>query len=449
MMEGDELQLPSIMTYCALADALNRRLWSGVGVTTSLEFGMPITVKSGASHIKRHDCNNAPRSHTHHIGRLHGGRGNGPCMTAFRAAMLHRVKPPLDRLRGWCIAKASIGWTASCHSTETSPREALSLGPQRMEDRISSNCREMSGMASRIDAPGDGDALDRGRLGNSELVAFRRFGARVLLIERQTKYYTLASKLGSPDDAGLSFADAVIASFDVKGRGRECPADRCHGLLPRDGIHVTSILRGAGQGNYSIDEKRARWTPRGRMPPTPASRSTRCSRSRPENCPRADTHQQDCRGPDRAVAPRTQCTDPTAGSQHSSYRPRIFDPRSGFIDKTHQDPSTLPNGPTDRVSYQYDWLRRIRPRMSANRFDRSSSTLILLCRGAFTSSSRRQYPGGSRRLKQPVIRTTTGQGARAWHRSLRSQVNAIFWVPRETRGYSVGEVAMIREPDRS
>ena len=71
----------------------------------------------------------------------------------------------------------------------------------------------MSGMGSRdLTPPGDGDALDRGRLGNSELVAFRRFGTRVLLIERNTKYYTLGSKLGSPDDAGLSFADSVVSS---------------------------------------------------------------------------------------------------------------------------------------------------------------------------------------------------------------------------------------------
>ena len=116
----------------------------------------------------------------------------------------------------------------------------------------------MSGMGSRdLTPPGDGDALDRGRLGNSELVAFRRFGTRVLLIERNTKYYTLGSKLGSPDDAGLSFANSVIASFDVKAEEGNTLLIDATDFFRRDGIHVASILRGAGQGNYSIDEKRS------------------------------------------------------------------------------------------------------------------------------------------------------------------------------------------------
>src|SRR5262249_18110196 len=57
--------------------------------------------------------------------------------------------------------------------------------------------------------------LDRGYLGSQRLVTFRRYGDNVLLIQRNTKYFTPSAAFGSSMDAGLSFADSVVTSFPI------------------------------------------------------------------------------------------------------------------------------------------------------------------------------------------------------------------------------------------
>jgi hypothetical protein len=219
----------------------------------------------------------------------------------------------------------------------------------------------MSGMGSRdLTPPGDGDALDRGRLGNSELVAFRRFGARMLLIERNTKYYTLGSQLGSPNDAGLSFADSVIASFDVKAEEGNTLLIDATDFFRRDGIHVASILRGAGQGNYSLDEKRSAVdTARAHVTDTSVEVDTLFTFTTGEPPPERNLISRIAADRTALLLRERNALIQLPDLNTSSYRPRIFDPRSGFIDKTHQDPSTLPNGPT-RQSFivRYDLVKR-------------------------------------------------------------------------------------------
>ena len=82
--------------------------------------------------------------------------------------------------------------------------------------------------------------------------------------------HRLRGKLGSPDDAGLSFADAVIASFDVKAEEGNTLLIDATDFFRRDGIHVASILRGAGQGSGAVPGARS-W-PRGCIEEVPTPR---------------------------------------------------------------------------------------------------------------------------------------------------------------------------------
>ena len=304
----------------------------------------------------------------------------------------------------------------------------------------------MSGMGSRdLTPPGDGDALDRGRLGNSELVAFRRFGTRVLLIERNTKYYTLGSKLGSPDDAGLSFADAVIASFDVKAEEGNALLIDATDFFRRDGIHVASILRGAGQGNYSIDEKRSAIdTARAHATDTSVEVDALLTFTTGEPPPERNLVSRIAADRTALLLRERNALIQLPNLDTSSYRPRIFDPRSGFIDKTHQDPSTLPNGPT-RQSFiiRYDLVKKD----PAENISEPVRPIVFYLDPSM--------PRSVHKLVEEAVSWWNPAFEAAGYRNVLqvreaepgidlfdSNVNAILWVPRETRGYSVGEVVI-------
>jgi len=304
----------------------------------------------------------------------------------------------------------------------------------------------MSGMGSRdLTPPGDGDALDRGRLGNSELVAFRRFGTRVLLIERNTKYYTLGSKLGSPDDAGLSFANSVIASFDVKAEEGNTLLIDATDFFRRDGIRVASILRAAGQGNYSIDEKRSAVdTARAHATDTSVEVDTLLTFTTGEPPPERILISRIAADRTALLLRERNALIQLPDLNTSSYRPRIFDPRSGLIDKTHQDPSTLPNGPT-RQSFiiRYDLVKKdptenvsepvrpivfyLDPSMPQN-VHKLVEEAVSWWNPAFEAAGYKNVV----QVKEPEAGIDL----------FDVNVNAILWVPRETRGYSVGEVVI-------
>src|ERR1044072_5921829 len=52
--------------------------------------------------------------------------------------------------------------------------------------------------------------IDRGARNYARLVSFRRFGAKVLLIERNTRYFAPDSMLGAVGDAGSAFANSTV-----------------------------------------------------------------------------------------------------------------------------------------------------------------------------------------------------------------------------------------------
>jgi hypothetical protein len=113
-----------------------------------------------------------------------------------------------------------------------------------------------SGLGSR-DLAESGESLDRGRVGNSALVSFRVVGPRVLLVARNRNYYTPSAALDSPKDTGLSFANGIVAAFDVKAREDGSVLIEATSLFKRDGNDVPAVLKAAEQGDFSYDEGRS------------------------------------------------------------------------------------------------------------------------------------------------------------------------------------------------
>jgi hypothetical protein len=117
-----------------------------------------------------------------------------------------------------------------------------------------------SGFGQRLvtnDGTQTGTSLDRGYLGPSRLVTFRPIGGKVLLIERNTNYFTPTAEFGSEHDTGYSFPDSVVASFEIKAREGDSLVLDATGFFKRDDIGVSGALRASKQGSFVLDEQRS------------------------------------------------------------------------------------------------------------------------------------------------------------------------------------------------
>ncbi|GAA0724237.1 zinc-dependent metalloprotease [Dokdonella soli] len=102
--------------------------------------------------------------------------------------------------------------------------------------------------------------LDRGQSGESHLVEFRRVGARLLLVEDNTKFRAVSP---NPDEAlsvRQAFAESVLWAADIvaerKGADAELVID-VSPLLISDRHGIASRLAETKQGKYEVDDKRS------------------------------------------------------------------------------------------------------------------------------------------------------------------------------------------------
>ncbi|MET0225817.1 MAG: DUF5117 domain-containing protein, partial [Dokdonella sp.] len=102
--------------------------------------------------------------------------------------------------------------------------------------------------------------LDRGQSGESHLVEFRRVGARLLLVEDNTKFRALSS---NPDEAlsvRQAFAESVLWAGDIVAEGKDGDVEvvvDASPLLISDRHGVARRLADTKQGRYEVDDKRS------------------------------------------------------------------------------------------------------------------------------------------------------------------------------------------------
>jgi hypothetical protein len=205
-----------------------------------------------------------------------------------------------------------------------------------------------SGFGSRdLANPGSVDALDRGKFGQGGLAAFRWFGKRVLLIQRNTNYYTPLSTLDSPDDAGLSFPNSAIASFDVKAlEGGKLLIDATK-FFSRDGMNIPGVLKASGQGSYSFEtERSAIDVSHVHTTQDSIGVDTLLTFSTSEAPPDRDILSRVAADRSAILVRERNVLIRLPDLMTTTFRPRIFDARSGFFDNTYQNLSMLPNGST-------------------------------------------------------------------------------------------------------
>ena len=169
--------------------------------------------------------------------------------------------------------------------------------------------------------------LDRGQLGDTRIVTLRRVGGRVLVEMPNLKFRALTEDPAERQAVRDSFATSVlwggeIAAAEPDGRGLVDFTS----FLVRDAHEIAARLKTAGQGSWSLDDKRS------------AVDLENCL-AFPENLEFEAllTYQSSDPGP------LVRETAPAAGSvtlvQHYSwvrlpddgYKPRRFDPRAGYF----------------------------------------------------------------------------------------------------------------------
>ena len=174
--------------------------------------------------------------------------------------------------------------------------------------------------------------LDRGQLGETRIVKFQRSGPKVLLLQPNYSYRAETSNPAERRAVEEAFAQSVLGGFTVAAQdGARILVDLTDFLL-QDAQGVGRRLEQREQGKYQVDPKRS-------------ALFMERTRSFPENTEfdALLTFQGEPKGDQiRSVVPTPQAV--TVRQHHSfiklpepGYRPREFDPRSGFFNIQYYD----------------------------------------------------------------------------------------------------------------
>lgn len=177
--------------------------------------------------------------------------------------------------------------------------------------------------------------LDRGQLGDQRVVRFRPVGARLFL-----EVPNLAWRSSSTDPlerraVAESFADGVLAAFEVVARSSERRLIEVTEFVLRDAHRIAATLQDTGQGEFQLDRKRsALWmeATRGFPDNTEVETLLTFAGSNPGYEVRQTAAEP------RAVSLRVRHSFVRLPElSRSGYRPRAFDPRCGFHGTSWKD----------------------------------------------------------------------------------------------------------------
>lgn len=284
--------------------------------------------------------------------------------------------------------------------------------------------------------------LDRGQVGDAELVRFRRMGPRALLERPNLAFRALDAGPQEQAATEQSFATSVIWATDVVAESRDGRflVDLTD-FLVRDAHGTVATLARTGQGRYSLD-------------PSRSALDLDACLSFPDNLEFEALLTFESSDPGREV----RATAPDARSvtlvQHhgfvrlpdDGYAPREHDPRSGALYTSYRDYAAELDEPvTRRLALRH---RLIKTNPEAERSEAVRDIVYYVDRGA----------------PEPV-RTALLEGARWWGDAFEAagfsgayrvellpegahpldvRYNVIQWVHRSTRGWSYGNA--VRDP---
>ncbi len=193
--------------------------------------------------------------------------------------------------------------------------------------------------------------LDRGLLGQTQIVTFERIGPKVLMTATNTRFRALSNDEAERRAVADSFARSVIWSFKVEAGDATSVLVDATDFFLSDQQSVTRTLRNTQQGNYALDKNRsAIYLPRTKVFP----RNTEVE---------AVLTFQTGERPGNFVAGVTPIPDSLTVREHHSlaalpppgYTPRRADPRVGVFAIDFFDYASPFTGPIEK-----QWIARHR-----------------------------------------------------------------------------------------
>ncbi|WP_165749590.1 zinc-dependent metalloprotease [Cellulophaga sp. Z1A5H] len=177
--------------------------------------------------------------------------------------------------------------------------------------------------------------LDRGQLGNEQVVYFKKVGNKLLLIQPNLKYRALTDNVLEKKSVAQAFATAVLFGFKIEEEKNGRYIIDVTDFLMQDTHGVANRLQRAKQGSFSLDTSKSAF-------------NLERTKAFPKNI-ELDvilTFKGEAKGVElRSVAPNPSLI--TVAQHHSfielpdaNFKKRIYDPRSGSYPFTYYDYAT-------------------------------------------------------------------------------------------------------------
>ena len=99
--------------------------------------------------------------------------------------------------------------------------------------------------------------LDRGRLGDTQLVQFERVGSRLLLVALNTRYRASSDNPNERRAVTEAFARSVLWGFDIAAEQDGSLLIDLTDFAQRDSLGLSALLEQAGEGSYALDAQRS------------------------------------------------------------------------------------------------------------------------------------------------------------------------------------------------
>lgn len=277
--------------------------------------------------------------------------------------------------------------------------------------------------------------LDRSQLGDTRILKFMRSGPKLLLIQPNYDYRAVSDNPAEQASVAEAFAQSVLHGFSIKSEETGKLLIDFTPFLIRDAHGVIGALQRSGQGSYQLDASRsAIYLPRcDAFPKNSEFEALLTFKGQPKG------------GYVRSVVPT-----PTAISvrmHHSlvelpddKYKPRKFDPRSGYFGISYQDYATPIGEPLMKRFINRHRLEKKNPKAKVSE---AVEPIIYYL-----------DPGAPEPVKSALL-----EGAAWWNQAFEAagfkdafqvkvlpeganpmdvRYNVIQWVHRSTRGWSYG-----------
>ncbi len=277
--------------------------------------------------------------------------------------------------------------------------------------------------------------LDRGLLGQEKVVHFERSGPKVMLVQENLDYRALSTDPAERNAVADSFARSIIAGFAVEAEEENKVLIDITNFVVRDAMNIAGRLKQQNQGSFRLDPARSAIY----MPRTKAF---------PRNTEAEATITFAGEGVGNFVSSVTPTPDSVTLRVHHSFlelpppgfKPRAFDPRSGYNQLKYMDYATPVEQPINKRFITRHRLEKKDPSAKISEpvkpivyyIDRGTPEPI---RGALLEGARWWNQAfeaiGYRNAFQVEIMP---EGAD----SMDARYNIVQWVHRATRGWSYG-----------